>query len=342
MAAPSPTLLGIPRELRESIYSFVLMETPLLHRRHHALCTQSQLDSTQPEEPPCQLRPPSSQTVGLPCACAKRKHLSLLLVSRQVHSEAAPMLWAHNIFTFLDPSWLTSSMGKTANAPEGFREFSRHIVCLTPAHFIGSSSMFEEAWRGILACRALQRLEVGCGFLENGPGPSYLAELRTGRPHMTKITLITILPQRYTCEGRRLSPRRIPIGRRGRSVAPACRRNDPACMHTGNLYVVVSHEFTYDVILSAEGNAAAVRWYADSLLPQITPAFRWLMRHGCPGEHLPLLALGLCDTSNETTLRLEGGVSCPATVLGLPNGAETSMQNRVEREKQRKRRYRQK
>lgn len=339
MADPLPTFLGIPRELREIIYLFVLVERPLLHRRHRALCSKSQLDVTQPEEPPCQLQDPLSDSIGVPCHCAKRRHLSLLLVSRQIHAEAAPTLWMHNTFTFLDPSWIFTEEWLTGT-PDGFRELTRHIICLTPEHFRAPDAQLEEAWRVIVACRALRRLEIGCNFLEKDSTLSYLAELRAQRPRMDKITLVSIQPQRYICEGHRLPPVRIPsLGGRARRRS-GMRRYDPACSHTGNIYVVVTHDFSYNLLLSAESKAAVVEWYADYLLSQVEPAFQWLMRYGCPGKHLPLTALGLCDTNNEVFLESEDGDRIPATLLGLPNSAETSMRNRVEREKWRKRRHR--
>lgn len=96
-------LLALPGELRNEIYRYTLTTDPLkLEREHKYNCKWC---TWTPGEPQRRMFKTSWHDTNekLPdCRCWAREGLSLLLASRQIHAEAAPILWAENNFSFPD------------------------------------------------------------------------------------------------------------------------------------------------------------------------------------------------------------------------------------------------
>lgn len=116
------TLMGLPLELREQIWRHVLVTPAKHHLKHvfdcryrhgHARPTSIEPAACMVLEPNVELAEPKVYPWDEPshCRCAKRPGLNLLLVSGQVHREAAPVFWRENDFIFQSSDEFTHCVG---------------------------------------------------------------------------------------------------------------------------------------------------------------------------------------------------------------------------------------
>ncbi|KAJ5964495.1 uncharacterized protein N7479_004371 [Penicillium vulpinum] len=109
---------------------------------------------------------------SLPCLCARRDNLAILLVSKRVWNDAAPIFWMENWFAFEHPCLLTGFL--TAIRPQ-VRSWLRRISFM-PIHAYNNnehSSIFPQwrdpiwnGWNDIRSCWSLLRLCEGLTELE--------------------------------------------------------------------------------------------------------------------------------------------------------------------------------
>jgi hypothetical protein len=138
---PSPPkgLFKLPRELRDQVYRYCLVELPKWERRHGAFCKFTPRDTVAFETPPWSLinnsviPRPGSTTADYPnsCSCAKRKGLSLLGVSRRIHHETAPILWSENVFCWITHKKFTENI---SSLREEYQQLIRRVSVMTDGY----------------------------------------------------------------------------------------------------------------------------------------------------------------------------------------------------------------
>lgn len=109
----SSRLLDLPRELRDLIYWYALVEPSKWNKRHAVGCTYLDLYGAG-ERPPYRISQGDNDPLwagpggdiesvrARAChhLCVKRKALALLRVNQQVREEAEPQFWHNNVFCF--------------------------------------------------------------------------------------------------------------------------------------------------------------------------------------------------------------------------------------------------
>ncbi|PGH09710.1 hypothetical protein GX51_00390 [Blastomyces parvus] len=152
--AKSP-LLGLPRELRDIIYTLTLVEPRKWARRHNAFCPFGQRNSDLPETPPF--------VTSTLCSCARRRCLGLLLANRQISTEATPIFWQENIFTFDTAKIFVANVGD--GMTDKNRNLIRHVVIAEPrdaptVQDQPCAPIVHEAWKYLRACQNLRTLKT--------------------------------------------------------------------------------------------------------------------------------------------------------------------------------------
>lgn len=179
--------LQLPREIRDVIYVLVLVEPPKYQRRHRATCMFASLSPTCAEKLPfCTEEFPGREDF---CHCAKRRHLAILSVNRQVYEAAICVLWEKNAFSFFSTDsvhrWLTSITAAK-------RSIIRHIAIYCFDTWV---PRFGGDERGIiidgrllqklLGCTNLRRLDLG----PVGMPDSFVTTLSRELPHLKSLRM---------------------------------------------------------------------------------------------------------------------------------------------------------
>ncbi|KAF6837675.1 hypothetical protein CMUS01_04945 [Colletotrichum musicola] len=179
------TLMGLPLELREQIWRHVLVTPAKYHLKHASDChyRHNHARPTSIEPAACMVSEPNVEIAepkiypwdeSTHCRCAKRTGLNLLLASKQVNHEAAPLFWTKNEFVFETSDQFTICVG--ARLRKEYRGMLRAV-------YIGSCSPLEtercttwnlfsneatpepmqrwcQFWGVLNQCRGLRRLAV--------------------------------------------------------------------------------------------------------------------------------------------------------------------------------------
>ena len=161
-------LLDLPTELREEIYSMVLVEPERLLRRHRPDCRFARVHRNWGAE---NLATPA-WSPRRRCDCAKRRNMSLLLVSRPAHVDAARFFWSRNVFSFDGASQFVREVGLSL-LPE--RRYSlRHVVIYDKRQASDAKDDFamvdrkwnlkgaaaDRVWEVIFSCDSLETLQI--------------------------------------------------------------------------------------------------------------------------------------------------------------------------------------
>ncbi|KAL2881056.1 hypothetical protein SGCOL_003715 [Colletotrichum sp. CLE4] len=115
------------------------------------------------------------------CRCDQRKGVGLLLASRKVHAEAAPMFWSKNTFSFLSGHEVITALNHLLRPK--YRDLISSISVLsadqrgTPLNVRFANNMkqgcgpvpWDSFWQTMSRCRNLKAIEVPTIALENSP-----------------------------------------------------------------------------------------------------------------------------------------------------------------------------
>lgn len=136
------------------------------------------------------------------CRCDQRKGLGLLLTSRQVHAEAAPLFWSKNTFSFLSGHEAITALNHLVQPK--YRDLITSITVLsaerrgTPLNvrFAGDPDQecgpvpWNSFWQTMSRCRNLKVIEVPTVALETSPDGFH--QLATEKPalrtHLVDLT----------------------------------------------------------------------------------------------------------------------------------------------------------
>lgn len=191
-------LLALPRELRDEIYKWTLVERPRWEKPHRPCCPYHPGRCGQVRQPPFML-------ARKHCSCAARKGVALLRLNRQIHEEAAPLFWGLNAHCFNNTRRFARDVG--ALRPR-YRRLLRHVRILT--NLPDDRSLYagfarwrqlewpesthrppppadEQAWKMIIRCQGLQTLEVTPSMAMSFP--QYLHECGTKLPRLQSFLL---------------------------------------------------------------------------------------------------------------------------------------------------------
>jgi hypothetical protein len=139
----------LPSEIREVIYSYILIEPTLWDKRHVWTCQFCDRDSCGE----------SVVWQSTECKCAKRQGLSLLMTNRQIYHEAFPIFLSRNTLCFWREAW--DAIAFLPNLNPFCRDSIRHISLLgSNDHMWYSSGSPRRVWETILSCRNLRTLQV--------------------------------------------------------------------------------------------------------------------------------------------------------------------------------------
>jgi len=106
----------------------------------------------------------------LPCLCARRQNLELLLVNKEINREASVVFWAENTFAFESAEALVRFLKNTQ--PET-RDRLKHISFI-PVHgnegydldvYLAPPRSLSRCWPLLKTCRGLATLELSIDFL---------------------------------------------------------------------------------------------------------------------------------------------------------------------------------
>ncbi|KLJ10400.1 hypothetical protein EMPG_14213 [Blastomyces silverae] len=177
-----PPLLRLSRELRDIIYTFTLIEPRKWARRHNAFCPFSQRNGDLPETAPF-------VTYSTLCRCARRRAVGLLLANRQINTEASPIFWRENIFTFDTAETFVANVGH--GMADKDRNLIRHVIITEPLRGITIQhqpcvSIVHEAWKHLRACRNLRTLKVDCSMIVSS---AYILNLPSTHNFLESFTL---------------------------------------------------------------------------------------------------------------------------------------------------------
>lgn len=200
---PRKGFLGLPRELRDVIYTMVMIEPSKLERRHSPLCDLCPKDTETFERP--------AFDDGSSCKCRRRRNLGLVLANRQIHREAAPIFWSQNVFHFDNASEFADNVG--SNLRREYVEMLQRvaIVCVSwqdhqlewfnpeQRHLLDAGA--PAMWPVLLRCKGLKYVEMGTvnfcrswtRYEENYELAGFLLKLRAELPQLVEFALAGIL-----------------------------------------------------------------------------------------------------------------------------------------------------
>lgn len=330
---PLKGFLRLPREVRDMVYIYALVQ-PIKWKRRH------QLD--------CQLCPRTCDTfeqalctygTAQPCGCIKRTGLNLLLANRQIHQEAAPIFWSKNAHCFTQSSVvyhgapqpeLIRDVGQTLR-PE-YRLLLRHLsvtidrwtLLAMPINPISMSPAQREkalgVWQVILQCAGLQRLEIHpCfavpGWQEAEPY-SQLVDTHTILPNLKsfswQIATLVQVEENTTEEDWSGFPVRYPL---------PCLTTLPVCLDTLNTYQAVRQAMRdFETNFLVHLNYAVETQLLGLSDEQALLPFSRLK------EHSYRLRGGLNDRNKSIVLHLRDKTDITVELLGLPISPETRKQ----------------
>ncbi|ERS98875.1 uncharacterized protein SPSK_04093 [Sporothrix schenckii 1099-18] len=220
---PPEGFFRLPWELRQHIYELSLIELPRWEKIHKADCSLIASDLYSCERPPFV----DKDLIYSPlddCNCAKRHSLNVLLANRQVHREAAPVLWSRNVFCFHRGGHFVNDVGE--NLRPAHRLMLRHVSILMYTNDslpnenekCFTQTYTSDLWNTILQCNSLRTLEVShvlCGKQQ----ADHFKRLRKQLPllesfHLTTLMGYKVWPRRDQSEPvrRRPSPREAATG----------------------------------------------------------------------------------------------------------------------------------
>ncbi|KAF4433231.1 hypothetical protein CGCF415_v009913 [Colletotrichum fructicola] len=207
----SKTLLGLPLELRTQIWRAALVSPPKHSLDHHADCHFRQNHTRTSIEPPAHLVLEPAVELVEPrlypwdapsqCRCAKRRGLNLLLASRQVHAEAAPLFWGENTFVFESSDEFTVAVGSRLREAYrrllrsvyvgGFQEADKSLktsVNLFTGEYLEQPiQRWCQFWGVLNQCRGLRELAIRPEVVRKHA--VYLAKLRERLPELRKLEM---------------------------------------------------------------------------------------------------------------------------------------------------------
>ncbi|VUC29208.1 unnamed protein product [Clonostachys rosea] len=204
------TLENLPQEIQALIYRFAVVEPSRWTKRHSLKCDITPSRANQMEPPPfvfseVQLNYKATKmTTTTRCSCAKRKGLSLLLVSKFINRIASPIFWSQNTFCFLDAVEFIAAV-KYNLRPE-HREMIRSLSIISPdpsgapihISFAGErSKLMDDFWKTIKNCPSLQKLEVAYAYIQPTRKVStheHLDEMAEMLPNLSAISLCFLVP----------------------------------------------------------------------------------------------------------------------------------------------------
>jgi hypothetical protein len=201
---PRKGFLGLPRELRDSIYSMVLIELCKWERRHSPLCDACPRDTSTFERPVFD--------DGSSCKCRLRRNMGLLLANRQIHRETAPIFWSQNTFHFDTASEFAENVG--SNLRREYVELLQHVSILRVSWQEYQFGWFTRSerqqrdwgaaamWPALFLCTGLKKLEMGTENIFRTPTPDddgdydftgFVSKLRKELPYIEEFALAMIL-----------------------------------------------------------------------------------------------------------------------------------------------------
>ncbi|KAJ5004773.1 hypothetical protein K4K48_009007 [Colletotrichum sp. SAR 10_66] len=207
----SKTLLGLPLELRTQIWRAALVSPPKHSLDHHADCHFRQNHTRTSIEPPAHLVLEPTLELVEPrlypwdapsqCRCAKRRGLNLLLASRQVHAEAAPLFWGENTFVFESSDEFTVAVG--SDLREAYRRLLRSVYVggfqeadkslktsvnlFTGEYLEQPIQRWCQFWGVLNQCRGLRELAIRSEVVRKHA--VYLTKLRERLPELRKLEM---------------------------------------------------------------------------------------------------------------------------------------------------------
>ncbi|KAK1990751.1 hypothetical protein LX36DRAFT_716557 [Colletotrichum falcatum] len=360
LPASSKRLLGLPLELRNTIYRHALVVPPKHSRTHDDDCHFRHNHTATSIEPaaslvlevavdPIPLNFIFSRDRPSQCRCARRPSLNLLLACRQVYREASPVFWSANTFVFDHSDDFTICVG--ARLRPACRPLLRHVYVASPdrldhrlrttrnlisAHAVlppgESIPRWLQFWGVLKQCRGLRTLAVRPEVVRRHAAD--MAALRRWLPALERLEL--------TCVGKykdRGAPW-VPYGRGFRVCAP---------IHRETVFVRAAQE----VDLGAEGFGSA-EWCRELYRDFTTNFCVYLDRIvrtrflGCDDDgggsgsgsdddddgielHTGRVLAGLDDTRRTWEVELPTGKTARLDFLAVPQSRETRMRLRRER-----------
>lgn len=208
-----PSLLNLPREIRDLIYHFTLVEPPRWTKHHNALCRYAVVDTATCERPPfvmynttwgrrdstCRLR---DTTFRVECPCARRAGINLLLANRAVHHEAAPIFWSGNVFHFWTGFEFLRDVRE--HLRDEYKALIHHVVIMHHTmHPFPDPGPFDNVdqcavWELLLTCSGLRTLEVPDDMCNAASDyPEYAAKLAVRLPHLERFAMNILMLRTY-------------------------------------------------------------------------------------------------------------------------------------------------
>lgn len=286
-----PRFLNIPRELRDMIYDYALIEPNYFSRRHDAYCKFRVPGSVDPEKPPFVDTDPNKD-----CFCTRRQGLGLLLANRQVHDEAAPIFWGRNVHCFRNCYQLAHNIKQLRKR---CREYLRHVQITEPNYPFdhGYTYTAGEVWDHIFLCKNLRILEIEpnlkfCQWI--------YSKICANLPHLESLVLTRICG--YSCLPYDIDPYR-----------------------RTKIWVKVTQNIPLDL---CSGPRDAIRDFETSRLVHVSFEVNNKFL-GQPKNHSwytaedPVLASHLKDNNNVQTVTLRDSTVLDLPIYGLPNSRAT-------------------
>lgn len=166
-AAKQWIFLQLPTEIRDEIYSLILVEPPRLLRRHRTPCAYSRV---MPYWGPRITAYPAWSPLRR-CNCAKRRNLQFLLVSRYIEADVARVFWGFNVFSFNGTGQFSRDIG--VNLRPERRSLLRHVVIYDKRQDLRSKDesamgfvprldqvLSSHVWDVVFSCDSLQSLHI--------------------------------------------------------------------------------------------------------------------------------------------------------------------------------------
>ncbi|KAL2870583.1 uncharacterized protein BJX67DRAFT_344137 [Aspergillus lucknowensis] len=100
---------------------------------------------------------------GVPCLCARRQNLGVLLINRRIYAEASPVFWAENCFAFETAHLLADFLA--AIGPEKCARI-RSISLFAPRDNGLDTLNLVKCWPLLRQCTALQELDLEASVLD--------------------------------------------------------------------------------------------------------------------------------------------------------------------------------
>ncbi|CAH0058283.1 unnamed protein product [Clonostachys solani] len=204
------TLQNLPHEIQALIYRFAVVEPPRWAKRHSLKCDLTPSRANVLEPPPfvfteVQINHRATKmSTTTRCSCAKRKGLSLLLVSKLINEIASPIFWSQNTLCFLDA--VEFIVAVKHNLRSEYREMIQSLSIISPDHsgapihvsFAGERPKhMDDFWKTIKNCPSLRKLEVAYAYIQPSrkvPTHEHLDEIPEMLPNLPAISLSFLVP----------------------------------------------------------------------------------------------------------------------------------------------------